>query len=457
MLTYDLNEFARRVRELNACDRLDDALNAIIDFVIEVISHDSATGLVFSSALLDELCLELGRLGVKPKRTSRRGVVILATAVMPTGGHTRQILDFAEADPAHEVTLLLTNTRHALTTSDVVAIAETGIRVEIAPTGNEATRLRWLQRRMAELGPERTYVFQHHFDSVCVATLQPELTGELIFCHNADYALSLGVQVAHATHIDFHPKGFWNCRNVEGVRRNRFWPLTAEVPPPAPRQWMLDGALRTCCCGGFEKFELPHLLEALPYSITYPDMVATILRATNGVHYHIGNLSADLSAAIFERLQSAGIAETRFVAIPFVPLLWRALQDLEIDVYMGSMPRGGGRATLEAMAAGLPLVIHHNYRSICLSDKNELYEGALTWRTLDELAAQLAGITPATLREHTQLSRQWFERHHAPEQLHACIERLLEGEPEPVPARPEFRPDSLQVFLDLRRAVRTIA
>jgi hypothetical protein len=152
-------------------------------------------------------------------------------------------------------------------------------------------------------------------------------------------------------------------------------------------------------------------------------------------------------------LTAAGIDPARFELVRYVPSLPAALRDLGIDLYMGSMPRGGGKATVEGMAAGVPLLIHSNYRTIFYTDQNEVYPSAFIWQSLEELETHLGTLTPAILAKHAAKSLAHYEAHHRPELLGKSIAEALEGKPAASPKhRPRHRPNALQTFLDERAA-----
>lgn len=449
-----LSEFTRSVRMAAEGGNLNRALTMITDFVLAVLTRDGATVRVFSSPELDDICLGLGRLRplVPQQERNPKGVVFLVTALYEIGGHSRVLKDIIAAHEKSNVTVLVTNTMQVVTQDDINrALAGTGAEGELAPPGNHATRMLWLQKKLQQLRPSRTFIMIHHFDAVCVAAAQPELVGELYFYHNGDHSLTLGAHIPHARHIDFHAKGFYNCRDQLGIRENVLWPLTVDVPqPPQNREFMRDGLVTTACCGGFEKFEQPHMIEAYPYSIAYEEVVTKTLLTTGGRHVHIGKLSEDMLNRIEIRLHRAGIPPESFVHILFAPALSEALYDSGVDIYMGSMPRGGGRATVEAMGAGMPMLIHSNYRSVFFSDENEVYPGAMIWRTLDDLADHLRKVTPVKLEDHAKKARTFFENHHTNDALSNAMKETFSGAPPSMPARPSHIPNALQAFLDER-------
>ncbi len=424
----------------------------IVEFVESIIAHENSIARVFSSRELDQLCIELGRSLPLETPTSRddERTVYLVTALAKAGGHTRVLLDLIRADPNPKHTVLVSNTQHDLRPGDLNDLFDDErAQVEIAPLGNLGERLAWLQKRLFELRPKRTYILQHHFDPLCIAAAQPELSGTLLYYHNCDHSLALGVHTPHAIHIDFSAKGFYHCRECEGVLRNVIWPLTADVSQHrAGRPFMVHGHLTTCTSGGFEKFDQRNMPYRTPYLYGYAEAVATILCTTRGTHIHIGELHEETRKAVIEELTKCGVPSARFIWITYVPDLAAALVENEVDIYFASFPFGGGRAAVEAMGAGLPLLIHSNYRSVFLTDLNEVYPGAFTWRTPADLKDALISLSKEVLAEHSLRARRFFEARCAPDALRAAVALTLWGGSPPSPPRPTHHPDELQTFLD---------
>lgn len=411
------------------------------------LSRESALGKVFSSRALDETCQAIGARRPVPAGGERRGVVYIVTELQLTGGHTRVVSDIIQADAetarsGEPVIILVTDVvgQHDPAVAGVFSLL--GVQMEVAPSVDHAGRLAWLMDRLAVLSPRVTRLALHPFDSVSIAAVQPGLAGDLVFLHNADHNLALGVTLPHALHVDFHAKGFYHCREREGVQRNVLWPLSAE--DLGPREPVYAGApLRTCTCGGVEKFEPQFTRDLAPYPYRYEALAPLIPAVTGGMHVHIGPLPEEALKIIGEGLDRVGVARERFVHIPRVPSLWEALKTLQIDLYVCSFPLGGGRSMVEAMGAGLPICLHSNYRSIFLSTENEVYDGAFIWRTPEDFAGCLSGLTPETLARHSSAARAYYERHHHP----ARLQEALTGQVQ-TPPRPRYTEDWLQAYLD---------
>lgn len=455
-----VDSFCDYVRAMAKRGERDRALNSIVEFVGKIIEQETSWATVFSSPELDELCQELGRVPphMKAAAVDPDCSVFLVTAVAGIGGHTRVLMDLMRADPGKKATILVTNVAHALDESEVKATLKkvgSSAQVKVARNLNLEETLTWLQRKLVELRPARTYILQHHFDSVIPAAVQPELVDKLYYYHNCDHSLALGVHLPRATHVDFNGKGYHHCRTARGIDNNVYWPLVADVKTHrANNPFMTSGTIATATSGGVPKFDTSYLREQTPYKHAYADVLPHIMRITGGRHYHIGPLGDVLGKKIRENLASSGVDSKNFVNIPWVENVASELVTRDVDLYIGSFPLGGGRATIEVMGAGVPLLLHSNYVSPFFTDISEVYPGVLTWRELDELTTVLSGVTRELLADHANRARSFYELNYAPHLLKAAIECTLAGTPPDPPHPPTHRANSLQRFLDLRPSAR---
>jgi hypothetical protein len=431
------------------------ALQGISEFVADVISRESSLARVFSSRNLDMACLKIGdelcgSAGSDPAADRSDCVVFIVTHLAKTGGHSRVLADLMDAEPTKKYRILASNLFNDLEVEAIKRLYPSqSLVVEVAADTDYGSRVRWLQARLAEIRPRKTYMLIHNIDTVAVAAVQPRLTGELVYYHNCDHSLALGVHIPHALHVDPHAKGFYNCRERERVPSNFMWPLTA--PDQGHRTnlpFLAHGHLTTCTSGGPEKFGLSNRRERLSYAYRYEELIPHIIGATGGTHIHIGKLPPEMLSAISHGLKNIDISEERFLHIDYVPSLWQTLLGHKVDVYVGSFPLGGGRASIEAMGAGLPLLIHSNYRSCFLSDANEVYPAALIWDKPGVLFEHIAKLNNMeTLRHHSEMARAFYEANHGQSRLRDAVVGA-NGHDSIAPRRPSFVGDSLQQYLD---------
>lgn len=430
------------IRRLAAEGALDQALGAIQGLVDRIFCEPLAVATVFGSPELDACCQAIGaatlaRAGGQREAGGPPGPhVYIASRLQASGGHTAALEDVIRLSPAADSLVLVTGTCGTSDRAEVAArlARMPGVKLEFVPRGSRLAKLHWLQRRLLQLRPAMTWLFNHHQDSVAVAAVQPSLTGRLRYYHHGDHHLCLGVHLAHAEHFDPHPMGFHNCREL-GLRANRYLPLTVQDLGPSPAGTAPARPLVTCTAGGANKLEVP-------YFVQYADLLPRILAVTGGRHVHIGRLTKLALARIRRGLEREGVPAQAFTCLPYVPSVWRALQEHAVDLYIASFPYGGGRTLIEVMGAGVPAVVHSHVRSRMLGGFDMAYPAAFVWRMPHELLSHLRDIDRGGLRDEGRQARAWYEAYHREE----VARGLLAGgsQDPPVPAlRPGFEPDAL--------------
>jgi hypothetical protein len=137
---------------------------------------------------------------------------------------------------------------------------------------------------------------------------------------------------------------------------------------------------------------------------------------------HIGHLAEGQKLRIQQHLDELGY-RIRFLHKEYVPHLASALCELAPCVYIDSYPVGGGRAIIEAMAAGLPICASNHDPN--LDSSAFCYPERFSWRDPAELRATLAGLDPTTLEHHAALSRTFFEQNHSPRMFKERLQAIL--------------------------------
>lgn len=417
---YNLKETVLLLQEKN---KLDKALRLVCSIVERIITEPLCTSQVFGSKILDELCQSIGKSNLKEiidvridsniEEECKPVFVYIVTRLQKSGGHTRVIEEFIKARP---------DSRHVILSTELIGRSDTDylqkglaskqcIYFEQAPKVNYQKKLSWLQKRLLGIKSEKVYLFNHHQDSVAIAAIQPEMMLDASFYHHGDHHLCLGVYISHIKHIDPHPMGYHNCRKVLGIN-NIYIPLTVDDngERAANQPFMSDGKLTTCTAARSNKIEIP-------YCVNYLQTVPEILKVTGGRHIHIGRLTPWAIFKIRRGLKSHKIDQNRFIYIPWVPSIWKALHEYQVDMYIASFPYGGGLTLIEAMGAGVPVVLHRHIFSRILSGIDLAYQGVFSWRYLDELLHYCSTVNPEDLAEAGRLGRLQYERFHRTEHL----------------------------------------
>ncbi len=431
----------------------DSALKMIQDVVMKMIKCPLNTAFVFSSAVLDELCLKIGEqicrekklLNIDYKPESNTVIYVVTKLYLTGGGHIGVIADCIQLRPDQKHVILITDILPESSKEELLArFSNLSAEFIWAPSVSLTDKVVWLVNQIASYQPGVVFLFQHHHDSVAIAALQPHVHPYVIFYHHGDHRLCLGVHVPHFIHVDPHPMGFHNCRHKLGIKKNIYWPLCALDkgcrPPQQP--FMKDGFLKTCSSGRDTKFEDLYLYR-------YAELVPKIIKQTGGQHLHIGPLSEVTLNSIYRDLNHLQIPRQRFIHIPWVKSVWETLIQEQVDLYITSFPHGGGKVSIEAMGSGTPVIAHSHYKSQFLAGECLIYPEGFCWRKPDQLFQYLTTITPHILAEQSQYARAHYARYHRPEILQAeLMKHPSEMKGLTCPSLPDFQQDYFQMALE---------
>jgi len=453
----NLNLLEEAVLEKIEQGQLNIALEMVQKFVECVLDDPYATATVFGSKRLDSLCLAIGQalgsekeLSALPEEAPEKSgkyVVTIATDFAGYGGHTLVAEDAIRAQPGKIHIALVTDLFNRADINYLAGRFHTIAELRLAPRGNAKKKLEWLAKQLADIKPSRIFLFNHHQDAVAIAGIQPWLEAtKIFFYHHADHNLCLGVHLPQAIHIDPHNVGYHNCKVNEHLEGNFYLPLVVEDrgPRPATLGFIQHGHLRTCSSGTSNKFDLT-------YKYSYLELIAKRLKLRNGVHFHIGNIPEGMLESIRKQLAAEGIDSDRFIHIPWVKSLWAALIENNIDLYISSFPLGGGRASIEAMGSGTPLLMHQNGVSRFFGGADLAYPEAKIWRGPEEFYECIRSLTPQMLVEHSGYARAHYESFHLPSLMAAELDNMCEGKItlKPPPLKP-YEPDHLERYLHYR-------
>lgn len=433
---FALAAYARTFREQVALGNLAPALGDVALRAEATKEDPLAFARILGSATFDMLCAEVGTAVLKDigsasgaRRTAGQHAIYICTETLSSGGHTRVVSDLIRAAPEYIHHVVLTNLwerpEHFNFKQEFEAL---GARITILPQGSLLDKLRGLTKYLDSFERARVFLLNHHQDSVAVAAVGASARHERFFIHHSDYLFCLGLFLPGVVHVDLHTMGFHDCRNTLKIDANVYWPLTCDRGDTTRSDPFLGDGLVTCCCGMEHKF-------TGRYPVDYFDTVAAILKARAGKHIHIGSIEEQRKRRLLDTLAAGGVATDRFQHIAHVPNLRTALLDLKVDAYLVSFPIGGGRASIEAMAAGIPVIGHlHHYNNV-LGGTDLLPNTAPVWSNVQELLAILQTLNQDTLVALAAASRERYETFHHPRLLaRALLGESLEPPPRRAPA-----------------------
>lgn len=425
----------RRISDDIARGSLNCALLRIYRVVDTITTTPTLMPQPVGSEALDTLCQQIGE-KTYAMLVPDKGAIIpakeathlyIATKLQKSGGHTRVIERLIESNP---------DVRHIVLSTERMGRSDRAfmrkrytnnknITFEFCARRSWLGTLMWLQKSLLRHAPVKTYLFNHHQDSASVAAIQPSMCLDAYFYHHGDHHLCLGATFRHMTHVDLHPMAFYQCRRVLGLD-TQYLPMAAEDKGMrnSAEPFLGNGALVTCTAARSNKIEIP-------YFVNYCNVIPDLLAATGGRHIHIGTLSRRARRHITNRLEQCGVPADRFVYVPYVPSVWKALHQYHVDVYVASFPYGGGLTLVEAMGSGTPVILHEHLTSTILRCAELAYPGALRWRYPEELIRYCKQLTQQQLKEQSRIAREHYLRHHAPELLKSALAGTAEIIPAP--------------------------
>ncbi|TKC91787.1 glycosyltransferase family 4 protein [Trinickia terrae] len=413
MHDFDLDRLQETVMKRLSQSLYGDAMVCIKSFTEQVINDPESVGIVFASRELDTLCRTLADAYYADRRHAPeregRGTVILASELVRAGGHVELIKDYLalglfESPVRIALTDLFNRVDHA-------AINEweslLGCEVFIATETELDGKLDALAVRLSEWNPSTILTLGHNQDVVCVVAAHAPGARNRYYIHHGDHHLSLGVTCEAFQHVDLHNNSFELCKKAIGVTQQLYWPISVVHPSKIKTSFLDRGVLTTCSCGRMSKF------ESGSYVLRYERAVACILKISHGYHVHIGELSDAFLEKIHQELDAENVSRDRFIHIEWVPSLSRALIENAVDVYVSSFPIGGGKALIEAMSVGVPVVLHESYRSRNHGGCDLAYPDCYTWSRYEELCRIFAQWDEQSLRQHAESALRYFERYYS--------------------------------------------
>jgi hypothetical protein len=133
-------------------------------------------------------------------------------------------------------------------------------------------------------------------------------------------------------------------------------------------------------------------------------------------------LSEDFVNTIWSRLEALRLPRESFVHVGHVSGFREIIEALEIDLYVPTLPQAGGKALIDAMSAGVPILVHENAIDRLWGGRDLVYPAAPSWSTLDELDDRLQRFGHADYwREQATASWAYFATYHCP----ALFTRML--------------------------------
>jgi glycosyltransferase involved in cell wall biosynthesis len=331
-------------------------------------------------------------------------LVHVATELMPTGGHTRVIEDIAAALPEYKHILIVTSMHNSDSRWAFLAprFEELRLEVRLLQTVSYAEKARELSSVIAALGPGAVLLLAHQYDSIAYVGVPADAAPRVLFLHHTDHHPSLGASRVDYLHVDLTPGCHRICASRPLLQASL---LNLTAKDVGTVQLVDRQSIIGVTCGSSHKY-----LGSSEYSYGY--LLAALFSAGVNRVLHIGDMDAwqkdQIRADIFERGQDAG----RVLFLPDTPSLAAKLIEISPDFYLTSHPLGGGKANVEAMSVGLPILY------VCPASTPPLLNPDMTFATSVPVST-LEQIPDAVRRLETDKkllasrSRATYEKHYS--------------------------------------------
>lgn len=369
---------------------------------------------------LDNLAREAGCL-LAPRPTAKtksKLLVYVATEVFPIGGHSNVIGDVVIALPDYRHTLILTamDRSHPAVISMKLRFEERNLDVHFLTCPSRAEKARELASLIGALAPWAVLMLASYDDSVAYSAVAGNATQRVLFLHHADHQPSLGASRPDYIHVDLTPACHSVCASRPDLHPSLL-NLTARdigTVQLANRHDVIG-----VTCGSPYKYS-----GSIEFS--YAQLVAALFSAGVARLFHVGDMSDSQRNQIYGDLVANGQDPNRLVLLPNVSSLAAKLLEISPDFYLTSHPLGGGKATVEALSMGLPVLF------VCPASRLPLLGPDMTFGTAIPIST--LGQVPEAIRrlesEKTTLakrSREIYETHYSANAFREGLLRAING------------------------------
>jgi hypothetical protein len=355
---------------------------------------------------LGERCMQLHFSDIELAESSVReaDVLILTSALLKTGGHTREIEDWVSGLDSTR-TLLMTSEPEHCSNSAVVEQISQRITYVSHKYESPVETIEWLVRTIARINPKRLIVSPSHRDVALLTALAVlRFDGKLIINLNLDHNVSPALFLDRVDHIIVkRPYLYCVIKNEYKLPKVIYIPFARRPSLDQNRlaqpvsQDVLSTATRVTCSCTSSIYKIEN-----DYVYRYSEVISDLIIQTGSRHIHIGAISDECNSMIQDRLERSGIPVDRFIHVSYAERLSDVFHDYGVEIFIQTFPVGGGLVAVEAMEAGLMLISHRPYNSKLYNPVDFCYQGSVTWSQPSELFQIIAELDDDKLQEHSQ-------------------------------------------------------
>lgn len=395
-LDFDAQALVSQTVQAKTLEELGAAMSGIAGLWRQFLASDVRGHKLFARTL-DATIPHIARnLGLKPVAgaKSNDNVCIVLTQIYAVGGHSKIAQDISRLIGADRVTIILTDlygdtTYTKIARSNLTKMGYFCRSFMALRSGSELEKCIELYALLRAINPSRVFLLNHHSDVAAVAAtyMFKDVTE---FVHHGDHLPCLGATLDYSTHADVTFTCHVAC-NASGRPADYVGMTLPDLAAtPGVRKTAGPSAI-LATCGSVAKYRHADRVSKYRWS----DWAVAALRDNDHVFLHFGPPTDELVADVEAGLRAAGIDPTRYRFMGSVPSLQQALVDHGVDVYVASYPETGGRANLEALAAGLEVIVLDDPG---LGPLLRFTSPITGWRAISD-TGEMAGALKASLAE----------------------------------------------------------
>jgi hypothetical protein len=385
-------------------------LEMFLKRLAEVV-HKVWVGPVWGRALfipeLDELARRASLI-IAPKPNPGKSSNLLAhihTETLLTGGGTRVIEDIVASLPEYEHVLVVTGMDERRSEFVLFKQHATGMDLKIHPLRSSG----WVEKAerlssLIESFRPRVIMLMAHWEDVATnVAVAGHSAPRVLFLHHADHSPSLGAYRTDYTHVDLTPACHSICASHSRLRATM---LNLTVKDSGTVQSADRRPMIGATCGGHYKY-------AGSTEFSYAQLLAALFSAGVGQIFHIGNLPDERKNQIRAEIAANGQDAQRVVFLPNTPSLAAKLIEISPDFFLASHPIVGGKATVEALSVGLPILHARPSSALPLLVVDMTFSTSVVASTLEQIPSAVRRLE-AEKKALAKRSRDIYERHYSP-------------------------------------------
>lgn len=337
--------------------------------------------------------------------TSSKCLFHVATEVYSTGGHTRVIEDIAAALPEYRHLLVITNPENCgpHIASLRPRFDKLGLEIHLLRASNRTQKVRELSSLISELRPAAVLLLAHQYDSIAHVGIAADAAPRVLFFHHCDHWPSLGASRTDYVHVDITPACHRFCASRPLLQASLLNLTSDDIGTVSmvERQPIFG-----VTCGSYQKYEGS-------IEFTYAHLLAALFSAGVDRILHIGDMPSPQKDQIRADIGACGQDGGRMLFLPNTSSLAAKLKEISPDFYLTSHPLGGGKATVEAMSVGLPIMYVCPASTPPLLNADMTFSASVPISNLEQIPAAVHRLET----EKTSLakrSRATYDKHYSP-------------------------------------------